>query len=162
MRDDNDNDDDDKNKFSTKEKRKKQMRDDEHEDGPPAKHKGKWDDNYYEDNDDDGDEAYQDQFDVSAQSIVQQETCSPMSVKIMLTCRQLQAWAQAIRVDGSVIVLTSGNQELLCVIEPLTHKCVNPGYGKLQVGIYIAAIQDTMVRWWQQSLPTWQANASSS
>ena len=39
------------------------------------------------------------------------------------------------------------------LIEP--HNCVGPGYGKLQVGIYIAAIQDTMDRWLQQqSQPT--------
>ena len=39
------------------------------------------------------------------------------------------------------------------IIEP--HNCVDPGYGKLQVGIYIAAIQDTMDRWQQQqSQPT--------
>jgi uncharacterized membrane protein YgcG len=62
-----------------------------------------------------------------------------------------------VRVDGTVIILHSGNHELVClrhrdsqtlyvsdVIEPPT--CANPGYGKLHVGIYLAAIQDTMDR----------------
>ena len=69
----------------------------------------------------------------------------------------MKAWAQAVNLDGTVIVLHSGNYELVCirhrksqtlyvsdVIEP--PKCKNPGYGKLHVGIYIAAIQDTMDR----------------
>ena len=68
-----------------------------------------------------------------------------------------QAWAQAVRVDGTIIILHSGNHELICVrhretqtlyvsdlIEPPT--CKDPGYGKLQVGIYVAAIQDIMER----------------
>ncbi len=67
----------------------------------------------------------------------------------------MQAWAHAVRVDGTIIVLNSGNQELVCVrhrrsqtlyvsdtIEP--SECSNPGYGKLHVGIYVAAIQDMM------------------
>ena len=66
--------------------------------------------------------------------------------------------------DGTLIVLHLGNHELVCVrhrgsqtlyvsdvIEPPT--CVDPGYGKLHVGIYIAAIQDTMNRKQQQQLP---------
>jgi hypothetical protein len=64
---------------------------------------------------------------------------------------------QAVRVDGTIIVLHSGNYELVCLrhrgsqtlyvsdlIEPPT--CTNPGYGKLQVGIYVAVIQDTIDR----------------
>ncbi|KIL63789.1 hypothetical protein M378DRAFT_163974 [Amanita muscaria Koide BX008] len=89
------------------------------------------------------DEAYKDRHDISAQSIVQ------------------RAWAQAVRVDGTVIVLHSGDHELVClrhresqmlyvsnVIEPPT--CVEPGYGKLHVGVYIAVIQDAIDRWQQQ------------
>jgi hypothetical protein len=66
-----------------------------------------------------------------------------------------------VRVDGTVIILHSGNHELVClrhrdsqtlyvsdVIEPPT--CANPGYGKLHVGIYLAAIQDTIDRQKQQ------------
>jgi hypothetical protein len=69
-----------------------------------------------------------------------------------------QAWAQAVRVDGTVIVIHSGNQELVCVrhrgsqtlyvsdvFEP--SRCKNPGYGKLYVGIYV---QDAMDRWRQK------------
>jgi hypothetical protein len=60
------------------------------------------------------------------------------------------------------MVLYSGNHELVCVchrgsqtlyvsedvIEP--PMCVNPGYGELHLGIYIAAIQDMIDR--QQQL----------
>ena len=55
------------------------------------------------------------------------------------------------------MVLHSGNHEIIGirhrktqtlyishVIEP--HSCSNPAYGKIQVGIYIAAIQDTIDR----------------
>ena len=68
-----------------------------------------------------------------------------------------KAWAQAVRVDGTVIVLNSGNYEFVCLrhratktlyvsdlIEP--PKCSDPGYGKLHVGIYIAAVQDSIDR----------------
>ena len=68
-----------------------------------------------------------------------------------------QAWAQVVRTDGTIIILHSGNHELVCLrhrktqtlyvsdlIEPPT--CKDPGYGKLQVGIYVAAIQDMMER----------------
>jgi hypothetical protein len=62
-----------------------------------------------------------------------------------------------VRVDGTFIIIHSGNYELVClrrrdsqtlyvsdVIEPPT--CKNPGYGKLQVGIYVAALQDAIAR----------------
>ncbi|KAF8808131.1 hypothetical protein BYT27DRAFT_7211721 [Phlegmacium glaucopus] len=101
----------------------------------PTKSKGKK--RKRDDDNEDEDEAYQGRHDMTAQSLVQ------------------QAWAQAVRVDGTVIVLHSGNHELVClrhrrsqtlyvsdVIEPPMY----PGYGKLHVGIYIAAIQDTMDR----------------
>src|SRR5712691_8671480 len=55
------------------------------------------------------------------------------------------------------MVMHSGNHEIIGirhrktqtlyisdVIEP--HSCSNPAYGKIQVGIYIAAIQDTIDR----------------
>ncbi|KAM6500022.1 hypothetical protein JOM56_003036 [Amanita muscaria] len=121
------------------------------EHGSPAKDKDKKrkrddEDEAYKDRHDmiaQKDEAYKDRHDISAQSIVQ------------------QAWAQAVRVDGTVIVLHSGNHELVClrhresqmlyvsnVIEPPT--CVEPGYGKLHVGVYIAVIQDAIDRWQQQ------------
>ncbi|KIM88062.1 hypothetical protein PILCRDRAFT_63060 [Piloderma croceum F 1598] len=93
----------------------------------------------------DGDEAHKSRHDLTARNLVQ------------------QAWAQAVRVDGTIIILHSGNHELVCVrhrksqtlyvsdlIEPPT--CKDPGYGKLQVGIYLAAIQDMMDRT-KQRLP---------
>ena len=61
------------------------------------------------------------------------------------------------RVDRTIIVLHPGNYELVSLrhrgsqtlyvsdlLGPLT--CTNPGYEKIQVGIYIAAIQDTVDR----------------
>ena len=70
-----------------------------------------------------------------------------------------QAWVHAVRVDGTLIILHSGNYELVCVrdrrsqtlyvsdvIEPPTY----PDYGKLHIGIYIAAIQETIDRKKQQ------------
>lgn len=71
-----------------------------------------------------------------------------------------KAWAQAVKVDGTVIILSSGNCELICLrhratktlyvsdlIEP--PKCSDPGYGKLHVGIFVAAVQDAMDRMMQ-------------
>jgi hypothetical protein len=43
------------------------------------------------------------------------------------------------------------------VIEP--HACIDPGYGKLQVGIYVAAIQDAMDRKQQQQHPLYPNRA---
>jgi len=119
-----------------KDKGKKRKREDDDDD---SDNDDGDDDDGDDDDDDDDDEAYQDWHDITAQSLVQ------------------QAWAQAVRVDGTIIILHSGNHELVCVrhrgsqtlyvsdvIEPPT--CVNPGYGKLHVGIYIAAIQDMMDR----------------
>ena len=70
-----------------------------------------------------------------------------------------QAWAQAVRVNGTLIILHSGNYKLVCirdqgsqtlyildVIEPPTF----PEYGKLQVAIYITAIQEMIDRKKQQ------------
>ncbi|KAM6503753.1 hypothetical protein JOM56_000696 [Amanita muscaria] len=98
-----------------------------------------------EDGDDESDDdavddpSYKDSHDLSAQFIVQ------------------QAWAQATRVDGSIIVLQSGNHEFIGIrhrttqtlyisdlIEP--HACKDPSYGKLHVGIYIAGIKDALDR----------------
>ena len=74
------------------------------------------------------------------------------STKLPLSCK---AWAQAVKVDRTVIFLHSGNCELVCLrhrdtktlyvsdlIEPPT--CKDPGYGKLHVGIYVAGIQDAI------------------
>ncbi|EDR15291.1 uncharacterized protein LACBIDRAFT_301371 [Laccaria bicolor S238N-H82] len=85
-----------------------------------------------------------DHHDVSAHSLVQ------------------QAWVQATKLDTSLIVLHSGNHELICVrhrksqtlfvsnvIEP--HNCTNPGYGKLHVGVYVTSIEDMFDRMGQQS-----------
>ncbi|KAF8504379.1 hypothetical protein F5888DRAFT_1655213 [Russula emetica] len=68
-----------------------------------------------------------------------------------------QTWAQAVRNKCTIMVMHSGNHEIVGirhrktqtlyvshVIEP--HCCSNSVYGKIQVGIYIAAMQETMDR----------------
>jgi hypothetical protein len=66
-----------------------------------------------------------------------------------------------VRVDGTAIILHSGNYELICLRHQATQtlyvsdlieppKCQDPGYEKLCVGIYVAAIQDMMNRWKQR------------
>ncbi|KAK2467449.1 hypothetical protein APHAL10511_000304 [Amanita phalloides] len=92
-----------------------------------------------------GDRAYLDRHGLIAQSLVK------------------KAWVRAVLADGTVIVLHSGNHELVCIrhratqtlyvsdlIEPPV--CANPGYGKVHIGIYIAAIQETIDRQLQPKL----------
>ena len=66
-----------------------------------------------------------------------------------------RTWAQAVRLDGTFIVFHSGNWELVCVrdrksqtlyVSDLIEPHRYPEYGKLQVGIYVAAIQETIDR----------------
>ena len=58
-----------------------------------------------------------------------------------------------ISTDRTIIILHSGNHELVCLWHRASQTlyisdviklptCTNPGYGKLHVGIYLAAIQD--------------------
>jgi hypothetical protein len=67
-----------------------------------------------------------------------------------------------VRHDSTLIILHSGNFEYVCVRHRETQTlyisdlinipyCANPGYGKLQIGIYIAAVQDAMQRAAQMS-----------
>ena len=85
----------------------------------------------------------------------------------------LQAWGQATRADGTLIVLHSGNHELVCirhrasqtlyvseVIEP--HKCSEPGYGEILAGIYVAAVQDAVDRMQQELPPVSQSSSPVS
>ncbi|KIL61380.1 hypothetical protein M378DRAFT_199549, partial [Amanita muscaria Koide BX008] len=85
------------------------------------------------------DPSHKDRHELSAQLIVQ------------------QAWAQATRVDGSIIVLQSGNHEFIGIRHRTTqtlyisdlikpHACKEPSYGRLHVGIYIAGIRDALDR----------------
>ena len=64
---------------------------------------------------------------------------------------------QATRVDGSIIVLQSGNHEFIGIRHRTTqtlyisdlikpHACKEPSYGKLHVGVYIAGIRDALDR----------------
>jgi hypothetical protein len=104
----------------------------------------------------DDSEAYQSRYDLTAE---QQVMCNTMPIEAMLTCQlsRRRGHLEAVRVDGTIIVLHSGNHELVCVrhresqtlyvsdlIEP--PMCKDAGYGKLRVSIYVAAIQDMMDR----------------
>lgn len=66
-------------------------------------------------------------------------------------------WAEAVRVDATLLVLNLGNCECVAVrhresrtlfisdiYQP--HALKNPGYGKLHIGIYIAAVKDALDR----------------
>lgn len=76
-----------------------------------------------------------------------------------------KAWAQATHADCSIIVLQSGNHEFIGIrhrrtqtlyisdpIEP--HACKEPAYGKLHVGLYMAAVQDAIDRERQRTAGT--------
>ena len=94
-------------------------------------------------------------LELTAHILVQQMTYHTVSAKIMLLCRLSgMGTSYTSRWDCH---RHSGNHELVCVrhrasktiyvsevIEP--HACVDPAYGELQVGIYIAAIQDAIDR----------------
>jgi hypothetical protein len=67
----------------------------------------------------------------------------------------MQAWAQAVSADTTILMLHSGNHEIIGVrhrarqtlyITDVTRPWDCPGYGQIQVGIYIAAIQDALQR----------------
>src|ERR1700733_11570112 len=80
-----------------------------------------------------------------------------ISLLVTFVNKHMKSWAQAVRTNSTILVLHSGNHEIIGirhrksqtlyisnVIEP--HSCSNPAYGKIQVGVYIAAIQDTIDR----------------
>ena len=68
-----------------------------------------------------------------------------------------EAWAQGVRTNSTFIILHSGNYEFVCfrhrgsqtlyVSDVLLLKNLSqPGYGKLQIGIYIATLDDAFHR----------------
>ena len=76
---------------------------------------------------------------------------------ILMKINVLQAWAQAVRHDSTIIILHSGNLEFVCIrhrerktlylsdmIDVVNDD--SPAYGKLHVGIYIAALRDAIDR----------------
>ena len=76
---------------------------------------------------------------------------------ISMKINVLQAWAQAVRHDSTIIILHSGNLEFVCIrhrerktlylsdmIDVVNDD--SPAYGKLHVGIYIAALRDAIDR----------------
>ena len=74
---------------------------------------------------------------------------------ILMTINILQAWAQAVQHDSTLIILHSGNYEFVGVHHCKTQtlylsnmidvaKDDSPAYGKLHVGIYIVALRDAI------------------
>jgi hypothetical protein len=100
------------------------------------------------------DEAYRDHPDLTAEKLVQRVMYNPTAVEMMLiyqlsagvgTSRTSRCYRHrpSLRQPTSMSVPSSlSNPYASDLIEPPA--CTNPGYGKLQVGIYIAAIQDTI------------------
>ena len=107
---------------------------------------------------DNEDPSYRDTHNLSALYIVQQASLHSMLLKIHnADSRFTKAWAQATRADCSIIVIQSGNYEFIGIrhrrsqtlyISDLIvpHACKDPSYGKLHVGLYIAAVRDAIDR----------------
>ena len=132
-----------------------------------ARAKGKAQGGSDSDSDDDGedgdsedkdDPSYRDEHDLSALYIVQHASLLFMLPRIRnADLRFTKAWTQATRADCSIIVIQSGNHEFIGIrhrgsqtlyisdlIQP--HACRDPSYGKLHVGLYIAAVRDAIDR----------------
>jgi hypothetical protein len=108
------------------------------------------------------DESYEgkagERGDVNAKSFLQQVSRRSGHRYFFLIQSTTQAWAQAVNTGSTLIILHSGNHEIIGVrhratqtlyvsdlIEP--HRCTpTPTYGKIHVGIYIAAILDGLDR----------------
>ena len=117
-----------------------------------------------EDSDDDGgpgggdiDPSYKDQHDLSALYIVQQASCFFVLPKIYNPDSRFQAWSQATKADTTIMVVQSGNYEFIGIRHRLSqtlyvsdiiqpHACEEPSYGKIHVGIYVAATMDAIDR----------------
>jgi hypothetical protein len=72
-------------------------------------------------------------------------------------CFQHQAWSQSVRQNTTLLVLHAGNYEYVCIrhretqtlyISDILHIpfLKDPGYGKVQIGIYITALEDALRR----------------
>ena len=87
-------------------------------------------------------------YDITAKSLVQRVTCSTMPVKIILMCQLYTGvgTSRTCRWDNH----HRRSQTLYVSNIIYTPTCSDPGYGKLHVGIYVAAIQDMMDRRRQQ------------
>ena len=80
-----------------------------------------------------------------------------VATDISIKINVLQAWAQAVRHDSTLIILHSGNHEFVGIRHRKTQTLYlskmidvvndnSPAYGKLHVGIYIAALRDAIDR----------------
>jgi hypothetical protein len=75
---------------------------------------------------------------------------------LLTSCYEIQSWAQAVRNNCTIIVLHSGNHEIIGVRHRTTQTlyvsdlvephCCTPAYGKIQVGVYISAVLDALDR----------------
>lgn len=72
-----------------------------------------------------------------------------------------QAWAEAVRQDSTVIIFNCGNYERIGIRHRTTqtlylsqliktYRCKDPPYGKLHIGLYMAAFEDAVDRAAQQ------------
>src|ERR1700733_12939891 len=79
-----------------------------------------------------------------------------ISLLVTFVNKHMKSWAQAVRTNSTILVLHSGNHEIIGirhrksqtlyisnVIEP---HAATPAYGKIHFGLYIAALWDVMDR----------------
>ena len=116
------------------------------------------DDEDGEEHDDiDIDPSFKDKDDLSALYIVQQVSRYFILLKIHNSDMKYQVWAQASKADTSIMVVQSGNHEFVGIRHRLSqtlyvsdiiqpHACEEPSYGKIHVGIYVAAVLDAIDR----------------
>ena len=94
-----------------------------------------------------------------------------ISLLVTFVNNYLKSWAQAVRTNSTILVLHSGNHEIIGirhrksqtlyisnVIEP---HAASPAYGKIHVGLYIAALWDVMDRI-QQDLQAEKENGKNA
>jgi len=95
---------------------------------------------------------------LTAQKLIQQvNSFQDSGLFDMLTINLTQAWAQGVRNNSTLIIFHSGNFEFVAIrhresrtlyISDLLHvpRLSHPGYGKVQIGIYLEALEDAFLR----------------
>lgn len=98
---------------------------------------------------------------------------SPSYLSQLLYRPLSQAWGESTRKDTTMIVFKAGNLERIGIrhresqtlyISELIHAdtCKDPGYGKLHIGLYMAALADTMNRLDQGSTSTTKGKGATN
>jgi hypothetical protein len=93
---------------------------------------------------------------LTSRALIQEVGSSSLPVQTLLICH-IQCWGQSVRQNTTVLVVHSGNLEYICFrhrasqtlyISDILHvpQLRDPGYGKVQVGLYIAALTDAFQR----------------